>query len=63
MKKENCKHRGYWFEVRFLFWRKKYLWCDKCLDAIKEKNVFANADLLCRREDGYFMSSDEKLIN
>ena len=61
MKKKEikCKHRGYWFEIKFLFWHKKYLWCDRCFNAIPEKEVFANAELLCRRSDGYFMTSKD----
>ena len=57
--KKVCKHRGWWFDIKILFMRKKYLWCDKCLRAVPEKEVFANADLLISRGDGYFMTSDK----
>lgn len=60
MEETKCKHRGYWFDIKILFWNKKYLWCDRCRDAIPEKEVFRNADLLHRRNnDGYFMTSKD----
>ena len=51
-----CKHQGWWFEVKILFLKRKYLWCDKCCKPIPKKEVFKNADILHRRGDGYFYS-------
>ncbi len=59
MSKEKCKHAGWWFEVKILFRKRKYLWCERCLNAIPKKEVFENADILCRRASGYFMTSHE----
>lgn len=54
-----CKHRGWWFEIQFLFWHKKFLWCDRCKKAIPEKIVMKNAEILHRRSDGFFMTSQD----
>ncbi len=62
MEKEikKCKHRGYWFEFKFLFWKKNYLACNKCGRLVLWNEVVRNGDILHRREDGYFITSEEK---
>ena len=58
--KKKCKHRGWWFKIKILWWKRDYLWCERCKNAIKHKEVIMNADILHSRSDGYFMSSLEE---
>lgn len=53
-KYKECKHRGYWF----FLWKRQYLFCERCKQPIPKKVVFKNADILCSRADGYFMTSN-----
>jgi len=56
---KQCKHRGWWIEIKGLVFKRKYLFCERCKKAIPSKDVFRSADLLCSRSDGYFMTSKD----
>ena len=56
---KRCKHRGWLFEIKILWWKKTYLFCERCKKPILWRELLKTADILHNRSDGYFMTSLE----